>query len=282
MDLGVAGANAFAAAIRDTGGARHMATTPRSSTRPAIEYRTGDGKPMAETDLHRQIMVEVIETLEDLFASDPMVYVSGNLLDFYEEGNRRKHVAPDVFVVRGIPKHPARDHYLMWEEGRGPNLVIEVTSKTTQRVDRTKKLKIYRDVIKVPEYFQFDPTEDYLKPSLQGHRLVDGEYAPIVPVNGRLLCEFLGLEFERVGQTLRLRDPATGHLRTRLERLTSAEQRADRAEVEVNRLHRVEADIERLHREMEELRRQLSNLGLRHHVTRFPPASPPLSPARPR
>ena len=65
-----------------------------------ITYPTTDGKPMAETDYHRDVMLDLIETLRAFYAADPMVYVSGNLLLFYEEGDRRRHVSPDVFVVR--------------------------------------------------------------------------------------------------------------------------------------------------------------------------------------
>ena len=108
-----------------------------------------------------------------------MVHVGGNLLLFYEEGNRRKHVSPDAFMVRGIPKLPLRDYYLLWEEGRPPNVVIEITSKTTKREDQNKKRVLYRDVLKISEYFQFDPTEDYLKPSLQGVRRIGDDYVPI-------------------------------------------------------------------------------------------------------
>src|SRR5437764_10284646 len=61
-------------------------------------YPTSDGKPMGETDWHRKLMNLLIEMLEDFFASQ-RVYVSGNLLLFYEQGNRRRHVSPDVFVV---------------------------------------------------------------------------------------------------------------------------------------------------------------------------------------
>ena len=122
-------------------------------------------------------MLDLIETLKAHFAADPMVYVSGNMLLFYEEGNSRRHVAPDVFVVRGVPKR-LRDNYLIWEEGKGPDLVIEITSKTTRREDQTKKLALYRDVLQVPEYFQFDPTEDYLKPPMQGFRLVGRRVRP--------------------------------------------------------------------------------------------------------
>lgn len=57
-----------------------MATTPRPSANREIDYPTSDGKPMAETDVHRQDMIDLIETLQDHFADDPDVYVTGNLL----------------------------------------------------------------------------------------------------------------------------------------------------------------------------------------------------------
>jgi len=175
-----------------------MSTAPKPRAIRPVEYPTSDGKPMAETDLHRQDMVDLIETLQDYFAHDPQVYVTGNLLLYYEEGNPRKHVSPDVFVVRGVPKRPPRDYYLLWIEGKSPELVIEITSKTTKREDQIKKLVLYRDVLRVPEYFQFDPTEDYLKPPFQGHRLVGGDYQPIPAVHGRLPSQILELHLERV------------------------------------------------------------------------------------
>jgi Uma2 family endonuclease len=225
-----------------------MATTPRSSDRRKVEYPTSDGKPMAETDVHRRIMMDLIETLEDRYADDPMAYVSGDLLLFYEEGNKRRHVAPDVFAVLGIPKRPLRDYYLLWEEGKAPDVIIEVTSKTTRREDQAKKRDLYRDVLRVPEYFLFDPLEDYLKPPFQGYRRAGGQYVPIEPVAGRLPSEVLGLHLERSGTELRFHDPATGRrLPTRGERVAEAETRLDRAE----------AEIERLRRELEALRRQM-------------------------
>ena len=73
-----------------------------------ITYPTSDGKPMAETDTHRDLMTALIETLKAFYAAEPLVYVSGNLLLCYEEGNRRRHVSPDVFVVRGVRSTNAR------------------------------------------------------------------------------------------------------------------------------------------------------------------------------
>lgn len=243
-----------------------MATVPRISVGREVDYPTSDGRPMAETDAHRRIMVDLIQTLQDFYAADPLVYVSGDLLLFYEEGNRRKHVAPDIFVVKGAPKEPMRDNYLLWKEGRGPDLVVEVTSKTTRKEDETKKRALYRDTLKVPEYFLFDPFEDYLDPPFQGHRRARGRYLPIKPVLGRLPSAVLGLHLERSGPELRLVDPATGlRLPTRAEKLLAVEARLGRLEIDRGRLEarldQAEAENERLRRELEEMRRSQSGGG---------------------
>jgi Uma2 family endonuclease len=217
-----------------------MATVPKK-----IKYPTRDGKPMAETDFHRDVMIDLIQTLQDYYAGDPMAYVSGDLLLFYEEGNRRRHLAPDVFVVLGIPKR-LRDNYLMWEEGKGPDFVIEVTSKSTRREDETKKSELYRDVLHVSEYFLFDPLAEYLKPPFQGFRLVDGDYLPIEPVAGRLPSEVTGLHLEAAGRSLRLYSPALGRWLP-----TAGERAAEEAEAR----RAAEAEVERLRREIEAMRR---------------------------
>jgi Uma2 family endonuclease len=237
-----------------------MATRPSPVTERDIEYPTGDGKPMAETDVHRDLMLDLIETLKIYYAAHPDVYVSGNLLLFYERGDKRKHVAPDVLVVRGVPKLPRRDHYLTWLEGKGPDLVVELTSKSTRREDQVKKLALYRDVLKVPEYFLFDPYQEYLKPSLQGYRLVEGQYVAIEPVEGRLPSAVLGLYLERDGTELRLYNPVTGRwLLTPREATAEAVRQAEaerrRAEAERAEREAAQAEIERLRREIDRLRR---------------------------
>src|SRR3954451_1103692 len=185
-----------------------MATV--SSTPSLIKngYPTSDGKPMAETDLHRDLMLVLIEILKVFFQAQPRVYVSGNLLIFYQPGNKRRHVAPDVVVVKGVPKGD-RLNYLVWEEGKGPDIVIELISSSTRSEDTTKKFALYQNTLKVKEYFLFDPREDYLDPSMQVYRLRKGVYQPIRLVHGRLPIRVLGLHLEREGQQLRLYDPAT-------------------------------------------------------------------------
>ena len=195
-----------------------MATVQQQRSTREIEYPTTDGKPMAETQLHMADMIDTIQVLQDRFADRPNVYVWGNLLLYYEEGNPRKHVSPDVLVARNVPKDPPRENYLVWKEGKAPDFVAEITSKSTRQEDKKKKFAIYRDILKVSEYFLFDPTEDYLDPPLQGFRLFRGNYVPIKAVAGRLPSRVLGLHLEHDGKTLRLFDPATGlRLPTRQE-----------------------------------------------------------------
>jgi Uma2 family endonuclease len=209
-----------------------MATVSSARLR-RFEYPTSDGKPMAETDFHRDLMVELIDTLDNRFAAAPRVYVSGNLLVFYEPGNKRKHVSPDVFVVRGVPKKK-RPYYLTWEEGRMPSFVIELTSKSTRHEDKKTNFALYRDVLKVKEYFLFDPFADYLKPRLQGYRLRKSAYVPVTPVAGRRPSQAIGLHLEPVGRELRLYDPETGEwLPTSRERTEQEKNRADRAETQL-------------------------------------------------
>ena len=223
-----------------------MSTVPMPGRVVGNGYPTGDGKPMAETDYHRELMSVLIDTLKAHYADDPAVYVSGNLLLFYEEKNKRKHVSPDVFVVPGVGNH-LRPNYLLWEEGRGPRFVVELTSSSTRKEDTNKKKTLYQNVLKVREYFLFDPLGDYLKPSMQGWRLVRGAYREIVPVAGRLPSETTGLHLERDGRMLRLWNPETGRwLLTPAQQAEAARELADRAR------ERGEAENARLRRLLEQ------------------------------
>ena len=173
-----------------------MATAPHRPRARKVDYPTGDGKPMAETDIHRDDMIDLIQTLQDYFAAEPMVCVSGNMLMFYEEGNRRKHVSPDVFVVRGIQKKQ-RDNYLIWEEGKAPDLVIELTSKSTKREDQTDKAGALSRRAESARILPVRPDRRLPGAAASRFRLVEGEYVPIEPVDGRLPSEVLGLHLEQ-------------------------------------------------------------------------------------
>ena len=203
---------------------------------------------MAETELHRILMIALIDMLTYWYEDEPNVCVSGNLLMYYVRGDKRKHVSPDVFVAFGVPKR-IRDYYLTWEEGKNPSVVIELTSSSTKSEDTRKKFALYRDVLKVKEYFLFDPRADYLKPRLKGYRLRGGEYLPIAVVDGRMPSKMLELHLETDGQELRLFDPiAKEWLPTPKELFEQEKQRADEAErMKIALLE----EVERLRRQLE-------------------------------
>ena len=85
-----------------------------------------------------QQIMDLIQTLRHYFAADPMVYTWGDMLMYYEEGNPRVSVAPDVFLVKGI-QNEVRRIYKVWEEGKAPDLVVEVSSKSTWAEDAGRK-----------------------------------------------------------------------------------------------------------------------------------------------
>ena len=200
-----------------------------------IEYPESDGKPMAETDTHRLQMTDaLIHPLKERYR-DRDVYVSGNLFFYYEEGNPRAVVAPDVFVVFGVSSETRRT-YKLWEEGQAPSVVFELTSKSTYEDDLSRKRLLYEE-LGVQEYFLFDPLHEYLRPPLQGYWLTDeGYFVPVLPVqlpNGdwQIESEVLGLLLETADHNLRLYDPdKEEYLRTPEE--TEAALRDAEAEIE--------------------------------------------------
>jgi Uma2 family endonuclease len=169
---------------------------------PTIEYLEEDFEPMPEGDKQRRNLSYTTEALRLWFEQQENVYVSGNLFIFYEENSPNKKIAPDTFVVFGMSPSD-RLSYKIWEEGgKAPDFVLEVTSKGTVGKDRDQNPLIYRD-LGVKEYFQYDPTGEYLKPrSLQGVRLEKGEYKEIA--SSLLPNDVLSLHSEVLGLELRL------------------------------------------------------------------------------
>ena len=221
-----------------------MARMAAIPLRQDVEYPSSDGQPMAESDLHRKEMVDLIEALTRRYQDTPDVYVAGNLFLYYRQGDPRSVVAPDVFLVKGVPKED-RLTYKLWEEGCVHSLVIEVTSNSTRNEDLARKKRCYES-LGVEEYFLHDPEGDYLSPRLQGHRLAGSRYEPIRPrSDGSLESRTTGLTLTVEGLHLRLIDTVTGERLLRVselgDKLRAAEDRARGLEEELARL-RAEVD----------------------------------------
>jgi Uma2 family endonuclease len=163
-----------------------------------VIYPESDGQPITESDPTRDYLLYCVAVLEAFFKSRPQVYVSGNLFVYYQEGNTSKSISPDVFVVFGVSKRKRRSYKTWQEGGKLPSFVMEITSLSTKKQDAVEKPQLYAS-LGVQEYFQYDPTGDYLLPQLSGKRLINGEYEPlplIVQSNGLELIHsaVLGLD----------------------------------------------------------------------------------------
>ncbi|HEV3025900.1 MAG TPA: Uma2 family endonuclease [Pirellulales bacterium] len=236
-----------------------------------VDYPCSDGRPVAETPVHYRNLTTIKDILERRFADQPMTYVGANMFVYYVRGKTNKRVAPDVFVARGASRDKDRRVYQVWkEDGHAPDVVFEITGRSTRSEDQVKKLRIYRDSLTVREYFLFDPKAEYLDPPLMGYRLRGGRYVRIKPVSKRLPSEELGLHLERAGEDLRLYDPISGkwlptakealldereaRLHEREARLQEREARLQEHEARLDaerRINQAEAEIERLRRELE-------------------------------
>jgi Uma2 family endonuclease len=212
---------------------------------PQIDYPESDGKPMAETQTHLHAILDTIAALTEFFRQAPDIYVIGNMLMYYEAGNPLASVAPDVFVVHGVSKEVRRT-YKLWEEGRAPSVVIEFTSRSTRREDHVTKRLLY-EALGIVEYFLCDPLAEYLRPPLQGYRLVDGEYTQLTPdEDGALLSQELGLRLLREGERLRLTHAMTGEPLLWPDELAAARRIDAEARQAAERQARADAEARRV------------------------------------
>ncbi|MDX2272980.1 MAG: Uma2 family endonuclease [Cyanobacteriota bacterium] len=159
-------------------------------------------EPPLESDFHRHQIDLLIRLLQYWWRERQDFYISGNLTVYYnlQQLKSRDFRGPDVFVVLGTEKKERRS-WAIWDEGgKYPNVVIELLSRSTAKVDRGAKKTLYQEIWRLPEYYWFHPeTLEFA-----GFRLIDGYYQPIEPTEaGRLPSEQLGLQLGIHEQKLR-------------------------------------------------------------------------------
>lgn len=171
----------------------------------AVEFPPKDllsREPPLETELHLRQILLLLNSLEWLWQNRDDFYAMGNLTIYYSS-NRRKTEdfrGPDFFVVLGTERKPRRSWVVWEEEGKYPNVIVEMLSPTTAEVDKGEKKKIYQDTFRTPDYFWFDPeTLEFA-----GFHLLDGRYQPLeASENGWLWSQQLELYLGVVEQKLR-------------------------------------------------------------------------------
>ncbi|MBD2295529.1 Uma2 family endonuclease [Anabaena sphaerica FACHB-251] len=149
-------------------------------------------EPPLETDLHRLQMTLLIQCLEWLWQNRNDFYASGNITIYYSPRQlKSEHFrGPDFFVVLDTERKP-RKSWVVWEEdGKYPNVIVELLSDSTAKTDKGLKKQIYQDIFRTPEYFWFDPQNL----EFAGFVLLAGKYQPIEPNDqGWLWSQQLGL-----------------------------------------------------------------------------------------
>ncbi|MDE0326245.1 MAG: Uma2 family endonuclease [Candidatus Poribacteria bacterium] len=244
---------------------------PYAPTEDDELYPDSDGKPMAVSDLHRRILMRTLQVLDAHFEERPEVYVSGDILMYYVEGDPRQSVSPDVLVAFGLGKKRRRS-YLVWKEGKVPDFAMEFSSKGTYRNDLGRKMELYAS-LGIQDYFLYDAEGLYLPSPIMGFTLVDGLYVPIsADSGGGLHAAALGLDFYVGDVGLGIYDPVAGTwLQTPAESASArADREATRAELQTIRADMAEtrADEEaaarqRAEAELAELREELARLKAR-------------------
>jgi Uma2 family endonuclease len=142
-------------------------------------------EPELESDLHREQIDLLIRLLKYYWRDRQDVYITGNLTVYFNEQQlkNRDFRGPDVFVVMDAEKRDRKSWVLWGEGGKYPNLVIELLSSSTAKVDRGKKKQLYQDVWRLPNYFWFDP----YSLEFAGFKLVNGKYEAIPHTDSGLL-----------------------------------------------------------------------------------------------
>jgi Uma2 family endonuclease len=149
-------------------------------------------EPPLETYLHLQQMMLLIKCLDWLWRDRQDFFAAGNLTINYSPHQKKseKFRGPDFFVVLGTERKPRKSWVVWEEEGKYPNVIIEILSPKTAKSDRGLKKQIYQDTFRTPDYFWFDP--DTLE--FQGFQLIQGQYQELQPnQEGRLWSQQLGL-----------------------------------------------------------------------------------------
>lgn len=148
-----------------------------------------------ESQRHRLQMNLLIEPVELAWAERDDFFISGNMFVYFSLNQVMDYDfrGPDFFAVLGVPKRE-RKSWIVWQEGKGPDVIIELLSESTARLDKTEKKQIYQNRLRVPEYYWYDPfTADWA-----GFTLQKGVYQPIRPDKaGRLLSSQMNLALVR-------------------------------------------------------------------------------------
>jgi len=202
-------------------------------------------EPEMESSIHYMQLLLLVSSLEWVWRERNDFFIGANLTIYFsrQQLKHRDFRGPDFFLVKNTTREP-RNSWVVWEEdGRYPDLIIELLSNSTAKVDRTTNLNLYAERFHTPEYFYFSPeTLEFA-----GFKLNFNQYIPISPnEHGWLWSEalgfFLGVHngqlryFSLEGAVIPTPDEAAKNEMLKVDQaIARADQETQRAEQETQR-----------------------------------------------
>lgn len=224
-------------------------------------------EPEMESSLHYMQLLLLVSCLEWSWQERDDFFIGANLTIYFsrQQLKNRDFRGPDFFLVKNTNREP-RNSWVVWEEdGRYPDLIIELLSDSTAKIDRTIKRDLYAERFHTPEYFYFSP--DTLE--FAGFRLDINQYKPITPnAQGWLWSEVIGAFLGIHERQLRYFSLEGALLPTPQETAQREIQKAnqERAKAEQERVkaeqERVKAEQQRVKAEQQQHRAELAEARL--------------------
>ena len=247
---------------------KYMPVFPKAIGKPTfyIEgYPYEDDEPMPAGGIHAVQTHNLFDQFFRYFQEHPHIYVATDNFVYYREGDRRKVVAPDVYVVLGAAELPLRQSFYTWAEGIAPTVVFEFLSDSTASEDRGKKVEVYMRDIGVAECFIHQPHIDRPIEFRGWRRDASGDIVEIeAEADGSLFSASLNLylrwELDAAAEIRLLRPylPDGTPIPTSLEERRMKEAAEARAETAETRAVEAERRRQQAEAELAELRAQMA------------------------
>ena len=223
---------------------------------PTVLY---SDEPPSETDLHLRQMLLLITSLEWLWQDRNDFFATGNLTIYFspKQIKSQDFRGPDFFVVLNTERRTRKSWVIWKEDGKYPNVIVEVLSATTAKADRETKKQIYQDTFRTPEYFWIDPeTLEFA-----GLVLMAGEYQTISPNEaGHLSSRQLDLHLGIYEDKLRFFTSEGVLVPTPEEAAKEAQQEAEQAQQQVKQ---AQQQTEQAQQRADRLAAKLRELGIK-------------------
>lgn len=223
------------------------------------------------------------DTIDNLYypllgrVQSPTCYVARDLRVYPDHSDMNNYRAPDILVAFNVP-YRVRHEYFIADEGKAPDLVIEILSRYTARKDLGEKLDWYHQA-GVREYVILDPLGEFASQPRMQRYWFDNAKDPLArrrllaDPDGLLRSEIIPFAWLVHEGWVRLIDPATRQVFPMLRELemqlrldyiaqmnreamlrSEAEQARAEAEAQQARAEALEREVQALRRQLEERR----------------------------